>query len=109
MNDHDQANSPTQGFDKLLLESADETLSVLEPKSTFYKLLDSKFAMKQSEIAFRVEEFNGILEDVSAGARRTSNCFFAKRLQQKIVNSYFLTNVCGRKRLFRTRADHIRA
>jgi hypothetical protein len=82
---------PTQGFDKLLLESVDETLSVLgeEPKSTFYKLLDCKFAMKQSEIAFRAEEFNGILEDVFGSGAAHLQLFLVKRLQQKIVNSFF--------------------
>jgi hypothetical protein len=78
-----------QGFDKLILESIDEGLSLLGEKSkaNLYRLLDTSFGMKKSDILLRIDDFYDALEQIFGEGAVHLQSLFSKMLNEKMGRS----------------------
>ena len=80
------ANSVTEQFDVLLIESIDETLSSLgEPvKNAIYQHLAQSFKMSKNSIPNHIEEFSQILHKIFGLGASRLEIKFMKNLNSKI-------------------------
>ena len=77
---------PSKQFDSFLIESIDETLSLLgEPvKNEFYLQLEVKFNIEKNDIPQRLEEFEDILHRVFGLGASRLEVKFLRNLDSKI-------------------------
>ncbi len=78
--------TPSEKFDNLLIESIDETLTLLgEPvKNEFYQQLNVKFNIEKTDIPQRLEDFSHILHKVFGLGASRLEVKFLRNLDSKI-------------------------
>jgi hypothetical protein len=78
------------GFEQLIAESIDESLSSLGPsaKQAVYYHLEKLFNIKKSEIPLKIEEFSIAIEDIFGEGAKLLEIQMMKRLHQKACTPF---------------------
>lgn len=82
---NEKKETPHNGFEQLLTEAVDESLSSLgsSAKQAIYYHLENLFNIKKEEIPLKIEEFSIAIEDIFGEGAKLLEIQMMKRLHQK--------------------------
>ena len=85
-----QNNKNMMSFEKVLLESIDEALSILgdSGKQVVYSYLEKSLKMNKGDIPNRMEEFTGAIEDIFKTGAKIIEIQIMKCLFKRVGNLY---------------------